>query len=154
MLVIREVADLAQKSDLPVVIYPHTGFYVANNEDALRVVKLVDRPNVGTSFNLCHFLKQQDAGEMPQVLQDSLPYLKLVSINGADSGDTRSMGWDRLIQTLDRGSYDVLPLLQELKTAGYTGPIGLQCYAIKGDFRENLQRSLDGWKTLNGRLTK
>ena len=42
------------------VLYPHVGFYVSNNADALRVVKKVDRKNVGTSFNLCHFSKQQE----------------------------------------------------------------------------------------------
>jgi sugar phosphate isomerase/epimerase len=151
--VIRAVADLAGRSQLPVVLYPHTGFYVADDRDALRIVKLVDRPNVGTSFNLCHFLKQHDPAELEQVLADSLPFLRLVSINGADAGDTRTMGWDRLIQTLDRGSYDLLPLLRQLKAAGYSGPIGLQCYAIPGDFRANLRRSIEAWKRLCPRVT-
>ncbi len=36
-----------------------------------------------------------------------MPYLFVVSINGADGGATNDMLWDRLIQTLDRGSFDV-----------------------------------------------
>lgn len=146
--VIRKIADMAEKSGLQVVLYPHVGFYVSTNADALRVVKKVDRKNVGTSFNLCHFLKQQDEAEMEPVIQESLPHLMLVSINGADSGDTRNMGWDRLIQTLDRGTFDMGRLLRLLDTAGYKGPIGLQCYAIKGDVRENLKRSKEAWDKL------
>ena len=146
--VIREIADMAKAAGLPVVLYPHVGFYVANNADALRVVKKVDRPNVGTSFNLCHFLKQQDEAEMESVIKESMPHMMLVSINGADSGDTRAMSWDRLIQTLDRGSFDVGQLLRLLDTFGYAGPVGLQCYAIKGDIRENLKRSKQAWDRL------
>jgi sugar phosphate isomerase/epimerase len=147
--VIREIAGMAEAAGLPVVLYPHTGFYVATNQDALRVVKKVDRKNVGTSFNLCHFLKQQDAAEMEQVVKESMPHMMLVSINGADSGETQKMGWDRLIQTLDQGTFDVGRLLQLLRNEGYDGPIGLQCYAIKGDVRENLKRSMKAWNNLN-----
>ncbi len=31
----------------------------------------------------------------------------------------------------------------------YTGPIGLQCYAIKGDDRANLNKSITAWHALN-----
>ncbi len=55
-------------------------------------------------------------------------------------------GWDKLIQTLDRGQYDVFAFVKTVRTMGYTGPIGLQCYAIKGDRRENLQRSIGAWR--------
>lgn len=146
--VVRQIAGMADKAGLQVVLYPHVGFYVSTNADALRVVTKVDRPNVGTSFNLCHFLKQHDEAEMEQVIRQSLPHLMLVSINGADSGDTRNMDWDRLIQTLDRGTFDNARLLRLLDTTGYKGPIGLQCYAIKGDIRDNLKRSKQAWDAI------
>ena len=130
------------------MLYPHVGFYVSTNADALRVVKKVDRKNVGTSFILCHFLKQHDEAEMEQVIRQSLPHLMLVSINGADSGDTRNMGWERLIQTLDRGTFDNARLLRLLDASGYKGPIGLQCYSIKGDIRDNLKRSKQAWDAI------
>ena len=37
-----------------------------------------------------------------------------------------------------------------LDTAGYRGPVGLQCFSVKGDTRENLQRSFAAWKKLSG----
>jgi sugar phosphate isomerase/epimerase len=150
--VIREIAALAEGSQLPVVLYPHTGFYVATTADAVRLVQRVDRQNVRASFNLCHFLKQHDPGEMSACLERAMPYLGLVSINGADTGDTQQMGWDRLIQTLDRGSFDVGQVLKQLADGGYDGPIGLQCYAIPGDVRENLTRSIQAWRTLRERI--
>jgi sugar phosphate isomerase/epimerase len=150
--VLREIADLAEASELPVVLYPHTGFYVATAADAVRLVKQVDRDNVGASFNLCHFLKQHPPDQMAACLEQAMPCLFLVSINGADAGDTQAMGWDRLIQTLDRGSYKVTQVLEQLNEGGYRGPVGLQCYAIKGDIRDNLARSIAAWQKLRDRV--
>ena len=64
------------------------------------------------------------------------------------------MDWDRLIQTLDRGSYDVGRVVKALRRAGYNGPIGLQCYGIPGDNRENLKRSMKAWREIRSRSAK
>jgi len=74
--------------------------------------------------------------------------LFLVSINGAD----HKGGWDKLIQPLDRGEFDVRTFLEQLRDVGYTGPVGLQCYNVKGDLRENLQRSMKAWKEFSQSL--
>ena len=145
--VVREIADMADASGLRVALYPHTGFYVATVRDAIRVVEKVDRENVGASFNLCHFLKQNDEADLRSCLEAAAPHLFLVSINGADSGATREMGWDRLIRPLDAGSYDVSLVLGILDELGYEGPIGLQCYGVQGNIRENLSRSMSAWHT-------
>ena len=77
----------------------------------------------------------------------------VVSINGAD-GKQPGYSWDRLIQPLGRGDYDVCGFLKKLKTAGYKGPIGLQCYGIKGDPLENLKQSVSAWKEYQAQLTR
>jgi len=78
-----------------------------------------------------------------------MPHLYLVTINGADSG---GKNWDTLIQTLDRGTFDMFNFLKTLKEMGYTGPIGFQGYAIKGDARDILKRTMDGWQRLSARF--
>ncbi len=140
--IVQQVADLAQEAGLRVALYPHVGFYVASTDDALRIVKKAERKNLGVSFNLCHSLQLGHESRIPEILREALPYLYVVSINGAD----HEGGWDRLIQTLDRGEYDVFALLSLLKELDYQGPIGLQCYNIQGDIRENLTRSMGAWK--------
>jgi len=50
-------------------------------------------------------------------------------VSGADTGGT---DWKKLIQPLDVGTYDVLPLLRQLKAQGFAGPVGLQHFGIKG----------------------
>jgi sugar phosphate isomerase/epimerase len=141
--VIREVADLAAQAGLKVALYPHHGFHIARIEDALRVRSKVQRDNVGIVFNLCHWLRSGDSANLELRLREALPHIMMVSINGADpEGD-----WDRLIQPLDRGSYDVRGFLERLKSLGYKGPIGLQCYNVKGDREENLVRSMKAWRS-------
>ncbi len=51
-----------------------------------------------------------------------------------------------------RSSMEAALRTQGLLSEGYTGPIGLQAYAIKGDMRDNLQRSMAAWRKLSDRL--
>jgi sugar phosphate isomerase/epimerase len=147
--VLRELSVLAESSGVRVALYPHTGFYVATVADAVRLAKKVDRPNVGASFNLCHFLKLDSEKNIRRTLEEAKPYLFLVSVNGADGGDTQAMGWDRLIQPLGKGSFNVRGVLKTLKEIGYTGPVGLQCYGIRSKPREHLSESTKAWAKMS-----
>jgi hypothetical protein len=49
-------------------------------EQAVLLKKLADRPNLGTSFSLCHFLCQEDAAELEADLKALGPHLKLISL--------------------------------------------------------------------------
>jgi sugar phosphate isomerase/epimerase len=111
--------------------------------------KKTNRRNVGGSFNLCHWLKVQGDVDYREALKESLPYLFMVSTNGADLGDTQEMGWDRLIRPLGRGQFDNYALIKYLKEIGYDGPIGLQGYGIKGDAKLNLAASMKAWREIN-----
>ena len=148
---LRELADWAQASEVKIAFYPHAGFWTERVDDTLRLAKKLDRPNVGATFNLCHWLKVEGDRDPKPVLQEALPRLLFVSVNGADAGATKQMNWDRLIQPLGRGSYDVAGLVNTLKALGYTGPIGFQGYAIKGDSREILRQTMDGWRRIHRR---
>ena len=144
--VIREIADMAAEAGVRVALYPHHRFWVERVEDAVRVAKKVNRKNVGVTFNLCHWLMVDDEKNMKPLIKSVMPYLFVVAINGADSG---GKDWKRLIQTLDRGSFDIYGFLKTLEDCGYTGPIGLQGYGIGGDAYDNLKRSMGAWRKLN-----
>lgn len=147
--VIRGIADMAAESEVRVSLYPHTGFWVERVEDAIRVAKKVDRKNVGITFNLCHWLRTDDEENMKSLIKSAMPYLFVVSINGADSG---GKDWKQLIQTLDRGSFNIQRFLKVLYKSGYTGPIGLQGYGIGGDAYDNLNRSMGAWHKLSEKI--
>ncbi len=146
---LRELADFAGPLGVRIALYPHAGTWLERVEDAIRVAEKADRPSVGVTFNLCHWLKVEGSERDPgPVLKAADARLMFVTINGADTGDTRKMGWDRLIQPLGSGSYDVGAFLAKVREVGYTGPVGFQGYGIKGDAREVLRRTIAAWWTI------
>lgn len=147
--VIGEIADIAAEAGLRVALYPHHGFWVERVEDAVRVAKKVDRENVGVTFNLCHWLRVDDESNMESLIKSAMPHMFVVSINGADSG---GKDWKQLIQTLDKGSFDVGRFLKTLGSCGYTGPIGFQGYGIGGDAHDNLKRTMAAWRNLSKQM--
>jgi len=149
--VLREMSDLARDSGSQLLLYPHQGNWIERIEDAVRVADKVDRPNVGVMFNLCHWLRVDKQRDYKPLLKRAMPRLWAVSINGADVFDEKP-GWERYIQPLDRGSFDVGTFLKTLKELGYKGPIGLQCYGIGGDAQEHLARSMTAWRKLSMNL--
>jgi sugar phosphate isomerase/epimerase len=143
--VIQKLADYASEYNVRIALYPHSRFWLEKVGDAVRLTRKIDRKNVGAVFNLCHFLKTDDRSSLERSLNASIPYLSVVSINGADDGETKDMDWSRLIQPLGKGSFDVLNMLRILRDNSYGGPVGLQCYDIKGEPSEFLKISADTW---------
>lgn len=145
---IRTISTLAKANDLRVALYPHYGFKIDTVATCLRYANLVNEPHVGVSFNLCHFLKQNDEADLEPTLQSAASKLFLVSVNGADRGDTQSMNWDQLIQPLGEGSFDTGRVFDILKDISYKGPILLQCYGMDQRDSVHLQTSMATWKRI------
>jgi len=143
---LRALAEVAHANGVRIALYPHTGFWLARVDDALRLANALDRHDVGVTFNLCHWLKVEGAERDPvPVLRVALPRLMFVTISGADTGATRAMGWERLIQPLDAGTYDLADFVRTLRAVGYIGPVGFQGFNIKLEPREALARSMAAW---------
>jgi sugar phosphate isomerase/epimerase len=149
--ILRKMSDLAKDSGAQLLLYPHQSSWVERIEDAVRVADKVDRPNVGVMFNLCHWLRVDEKRDYARLLRLARPRLWAVSINGADTFDAEP-GWNRYIQPLDSGDFDLAAFLKTLRELGYRGPIGLQCYGIGGDSREHLARSMTAWRQLQNPL--
>jgi sugar phosphate isomerase/epimerase len=149
---LRQIADYASQRGVKIAIYPHASSWLERVEDAIRVADKLNHVDVGVTFNLCHWLKMEGSERDPEpVLRAALPRLMFVTINGADTGDTKSMGWDRLIQPLGRGTYDTAAFLKTLNKVGYKGPIGFQGYRIPGDPRSILAETMTAWRKLNAK---
>ncbi|WP_233216300.1 sulfatase-like hydrolase/transferase [Blastopirellula marina] len=142
---VRQTAEMASQLHIRVALYPHHGFAVATIPQALDLIAKVDHPNLGVMFNLCHFLKNEDPQEMAKALQQAAPHLFAVSTAGADRDGT---DWSQLIQPLDQGDFVQQRLFLQLKQLGFDGPVSLQCYAVPGDKKQNLQRSIAAWRKI------
>jgi sugar phosphate isomerase/epimerase len=147
--IVREIADKAKSRGIRVALYPHTNDWLEKVSDAIRVAQKVDRPNVGVMFNLCHWMRAENGNDLESVLEAAAGHLMVVTINGADSDGE---DWDRLIQPLGSGTYDIAALLRELQRIGFRGPIGLQCFGIRDDARNTLQHSMSAWRTYQQQL--
>jgi sugar phosphate isomerase/epimerase len=147
---VREIADLAAASNLRVALYPHQGSWIERVQDGVRVAKKTDRKNVGVVFSEVHFFLCDEEKNLEATLKSAAPFLYVVNINGTDGDESRELA--RVLQPLDRGSFDNLKLLKLLRQQGYQGPIGFHGYMIQGDVRENLIHTMDGWKKLSERL--
>jgi sugar phosphate isomerase/epimerase len=149
--IVREMASLASDSGAQILLYPHSYMWMERIEDAVRMADKVDRPNVGVMFNLCHWLRVTKERNYKPLLASAMPRLWAVSISGADEFDDQP-GWAHYIQPLGRGSFDMLAFLKTLRQLGYTGPIGLQCYGIPGDVRDNLSESMKVWRSYAAKM--
>lgn len=145
---LRRLADTAAANDLRIAVYPHVGEWTARFGDATRLAKVVNHPRFGVTFNLCHCLAMGDEEKIPALLDDAKPVLVTVTICGADTG-VKSAQWGRLIQTLDRGTFDQGIVLRKLKELGFSGPIGFQGYGIRGDARSILAPTIEAWRKLS-----
>ena len=141
--IIGELAEAASLHKIRISLYHHHAFWLETIDDAVRIADQVNRPNVGVTFNLCHWLRVSKDRDAKAALQRAMPRLSVVNINGAD---TDGQDWKTLIQTLDRGTFNMRGFLETLRDAGYTGPIGFQGYGIGGDVYDNLKRTMTAWE--------
>jgi sugar phosphate isomerase/epimerase len=148
---VGELADFAKPFGVKIAIYPHVGNYCETSEHSVRLAKMANRPNVGAIFNTCHLLKVEGEAGWEQKLLNALPWLYMISISGADSGNTKEMNWDKLIQPLGEGTFDTWKLVKLAKDNGYKGLFGIQCYNIKQDCSVVLTKSMDTWNAYKKR---
>jgi sugar phosphate isomerase/epimerase len=140
---VKEIAVKAKAAGLKLVIYPHDKFHIARVDHAVKIAKATGCDNVGIAFNLCHFLKVQANDDISATLTEAKPLLWSVSINGADAD---GKDWNTLIRPLDAGTFDPSILLRKLHEMHFGAAIGLQCYNIRIDPKENLTRSMHAWQ--------
>jgi sugar phosphate isomerase/epimerase len=146
---VRQTAAMAAKMKIRVALYPHAGFAVATMPQAMSLIAKVDHPNLGVMFNLCHFLKSEKAEDLEKILERADSRLFGVSTCGANID---GKNWGDLIKPLDQGNFPQKRLLTQLKKMKFTGPVGLQCYGVKGDKKTNLKNSIAAWKKVLGEL--
>lgn len=142
----REIADLAAEQGVRVALYGHFDFYVETGMDSARIVKLANRPNLGATINLCHEFLSGKGEQIDETIKSAARHCTLVSINGMDLTKKNH------ITRLDQGDYDMVSYLEKLQAAGYQGPVGLQCYNVPGDIRDNLAANIATWRLIAGRL--
>ena len=154
---LSELGEIAGQSGLQVAIYPHYNLYVEAIGHAEQIVRAVNWKNVGFSFNLCHWLAttpESKRGDWRAELKQALPYVKMVTICGANDVITQDKNiWNDYVLPLGQGSFDTYALVKYLvKDLKYKGPIGVQSYNIKADKPKLTYDTMETWKKFEKRL--
>lgn len=144
--IVRKVSEMAKKYGLRIALYGHKGLYIETAEDGLRILQKANCKNVSNSLNLCHELMYGNADRLTEIIRKCAKQLILVSINGADIKNKN------YILRLDQGNFDLTGLIKTLKKTDYKGPIGLQCYNVPGDQKENLKINMATWNEIMSKL--
>lgn len=142
---IEQVCLLAHNYGLEVVLYPHNNYKTDTVETCLKLLERADQPNLGLSFNLCHFLIQNPHTELEATIQSAGPHLKLVQINGANESRPQN-GIADFIKPLGEGNFDMNRLFKALKDVNYDGDYNLQCFLIDKPAAVHLAESMEAWK--------
>jgi len=145
--IIRDIVKIAEPNNVKVVLYPHVDAWNETVADCVRVAKRFPEKNVCVMFNLCHWVAVDKSENLKKTLENAMPYLACVTINGTDTPEEIQSRADRAgwLQPLDAGSFDQKKLRAILDELGYRGPVGLQCYGIPGDAKVHLERSMKKW---------
>jgi len=151
--ILRELSDYALSYGVRLCAYPHINTYCETVAHSVKLAEMVDRKNYGAAMNLCHLLKVEGSEGIEAKIREFAPYFFAVNICGADDGDTKHYEWDRLIQPLGMGTFDTYGFIKLLIDNGYSGPIGLQCYNLKGDIVETLKGSMKTWEGYKARYS-
>lgn len=141
---VRSVSDLCADTGPVVSIYPHADLWAERVDDGVRLADRLQRQNVGTNFNLVHWQWVQQTRPLKTVLEEALPHLLLVTLNGLKG----PAGRRQQIRPLDDSDYDLTGFLRLVREIGYRGPIGLQCYSVVEPPADHLKRSIEAWRTL------
>lgn len=147
------MCDIAKEFGIDVIIYPHDASYegsvLISAEEALPFIQKLKKENLFLSFHLCHELRAGNVNRIKDAMQNVRPYIKLVSISGADTllYQNRGKDWSDAIKPLGKGTFDTENFCQILKSCDYRGPVVLHTYGISEDPEIHFSRSLKIWES-------
>lgn len=137
---LRPIAEAGHRIGCSLALYNHGGWFGVP-ENMVRLVKAIDRPNVGIVYNLHHAHDQID--RLPEVLQLLKPYLLALNVNGmATNGD--QIGKKILI--IGEGDRDT-QVFRQISESGYSGPIGILNHTQE-DAHQRLDKNIKGLQKL------
>jgi sugar phosphate isomerase/epimerase len=150
LTMLQSVADKCRVQNVPLVLYPHAGSTFVDAEEALALIREMNRPEVKLSLHISHELMAGNGPRMEEVIAKVAPYIALASINGVDSApDYTKASFDITIMPLNQGSYDVRPYVASLVRHGYRGPFLEHTWGFKSPPEQHLAACMQAWQKIS-----
>jgi sugar phosphate isomerase/epimerase len=147
---LEQALKICERRNINLLLYTHLSFWMERHEDAVRLCKKLNHPNLGIVFCGYHWYAV-DGVNLPRMLAMVKPYLRQVNISGSRRSP-HGFGNVATIEPLDEGEMDNFALLGQLKKIGYNGMIGFQGWSEGGDAYSKLSRSLRAFRDMERRL--
>jgi len=149
---LQELLEVAEHRDLTISLYPHVFFWLERVEDAVRLCRKVDHPNLGAVFCGYHWFVV-DGKNLKGSLEQAAPFLRSANLCGCTMRDNPAPGTPpATVELVHEGALDNFYLLVMLKRVGYDGMVGLQGAHIGGDVYSKLERSLRAFRSMARRV--
>jgi hydroxypyruvate isomerase len=121
---LAEVAPLFEAAGVIACIEPfnpynHPGYFINGAKDAVEIARSIGSAHVKLNWDLFHM--QRAEGNVVHQLQKGIDQCALLQI--ADSPDRHEPG---------TGEMNYTYILNEARRLGFAGPIGLECFPVKG----------------------
>jgi len=138
---LSKALKICERRNLEIHLYPHVTFWMDNHEDAVRLCKNLNHPNLGIVMTIVHWYAG-NGSNLLRFLKETLPYTKKVHIAGSKR---TPLGWGGIgtCETLDTGELDNFAVIGTLKKLGYEGMFGAMMWEEGGDPYIKLKRSYD-----------
>lgn len=149
---LHPLLEIARSRDIHLYLYPHIGLWIQRIEDAVRICRAMNHPNLGAVFCGFHWFAV-DGQNVFDRLDHARPFLRQVNLCGSRRSPAGVAG-KATIETLDEGEIDNFAILGRLREIGYDGYIGLQGYSVGGDVYAKLRRSLQAFRDMENRLDR
>lgn len=133
---LETIADAAAEVGCEVALYNHGGWF-GEPQNQLKLIKRLQRPNVGVVYNLHHAHHEIDRIE--QTLESLLPHLLAMNLNGMRRDGDR-LGFK--IMPIGAGELDQ-KIVKAILSSGYDGPIGILNHT-QNDAEARLADNLSG----------
>ena len=146
-----DLAKYVDKAGCELALYNY-GSWFGKLDVQLAVIEGV-RQNTGIKIGtVLNFHRgHQHMEDFPQVLQQMMPHLSAVNLNGMNWKDADYDGGGALILPLGQGDYE-LTMMRQLAESGYRGPIGIIDHRSGVDAQVALRENLDGLVKLREKL--
>lgn len=137
---LRPIAEAGDRIGCSLALYNHGGWFGVP-ENMVRLVKAIDRPNVGIVYNLHHAHDQIE--RLPEILNLLKPYLLALNVNGMETNGDQI---GKKILVIGEGNRDA-QVFRQIAESGYSGPIGILNHTQE-DARDRLDKNIKGLRRL------
>jgi sugar phosphate isomerase/epimerase len=149
---LKKALDIAEKRNIQILLYSHLTFWLERHEDAVRLCRKLNHPNLGIVFCGPHWYAA-GGGDIDLTLEEVAPYIKQANLAGSRR---HSLGWGGVatVEPLDRGELDNFAMLGALKKIGFDGMIGFEGWGWGSDIYKKLDRSLKAFRDMEARVER